>query len=273
MNHYGKMLLPAIEKVYHNLTSVEKNIADFFLTNKERTELSSKSIAKRLYVSEASLSRFAKKCGFKGFREFLFYYENAVDVTCKDMNTLLKSVLNDYQELLDQTAELVDEKQMKRVAQSLTACSKVYVYGVGSSGIAASEFKLRFMRLGVSVEAISDVHIIRMNSVLVDENTTVIGISLSGRTQEVLEALRISRERGGHTVLLTGGKGDYTQYCDEILHLAITENLEYGTIISPQFPILVLIDIFYACFIHIDLDIKSAIHSDTVSLLMDRLPE
>ncbi|MFR0957923.1 MAG: hypothetical protein ACLSFA_20120 [Roseburia inulinivorans] len=35
-------------------------------------DFSSKNISKRLYVSEAALSRFSKKCGYKGYRELIF---------------------------------------------------------------------------------------------------------------------------------------------------------------------------------------------------------
>ena len=34
--------------------------------------LSQEEVAGKLFVSEASLSRFAKKCGFRGYREFIY---------------------------------------------------------------------------------------------------------------------------------------------------------------------------------------------------------
>lgn len=41
--------------------------------------------------------------------------------------------------------------------------------------------KLRFMRIGVNIEAITDEHIMKMNSVLLDGECGVIGISISGK--------------------------------------------------------------------------------------------
>ncbi|WP_404813571.1 hypothetical protein [Clostridium bowmanii] len=35
----------------------------------------SKSISKYLYTSEATLTRFAQKCGFRGYREFVYQYQ------------------------------------------------------------------------------------------------------------------------------------------------------------------------------------------------------
>ena len=72
---YKKSLLPMIVDSYDSFTSVEKAIADYFLSNNERVDFSSKAMKERLFVSEASLSRFAKKLGFKGYREFIYRYE------------------------------------------------------------------------------------------------------------------------------------------------------------------------------------------------------
>ena len=63
MEYYVKSVVPIIESNYDNFTTVEKNIADFFIQNRERVDFSARSVAEWLFVSEASLSRFAKKCG------------------------------------------------------------------------------------------------------------------------------------------------------------------------------------------------------------------
>ena len=75
MEYYVKSVVPIIKMNYDNFTAVEKSIADFFIQNQEKVELSSKAMADRLFVSEASLSRFAQKCGYRGYREFVYQYE------------------------------------------------------------------------------------------------------------------------------------------------------------------------------------------------------
>lgn len=61
MSYYRKTIVPNIEAHYENLSAVEKNIADFFISNEEDMDFSSRHISSMLYVSEASLSRFAEK--------------------------------------------------------------------------------------------------------------------------------------------------------------------------------------------------------------------
>ena len=69
----------SIENQYDKLTHVEQSVADFFIENKQEGDFSSKNVARLLYVSEATLSRFAKKCGYKGYREFIYVYEKDLE--------------------------------------------------------------------------------------------------------------------------------------------------------------------------------------------------
>lgn len=270
LNNYEKTVIPRIEAYYDQFTTVEKTIANFFIHNDKKMDFSSKNISAYLYVSEASLSRFAKKCGFKGYREFLFHYEEAFYEKKKVVNTLTQSVLDTYQELLNKSFALVNEKQMDHISEMLSSCKHIYIYGKGSSGLAAREMKLRFMRLGLYVEAIDDTHIMKMNASLVDATALIIAISISGRTKEILFSLQLAHEKGAKCVLISSHYGlEIKPYCDEILLVAGTKNLDHGDIISPQFPILVMVDIFYAYFLNTDFYAKSELLQTTLSVLQE----
>ena len=56
----------------------------------------------------------------------------------------------------EQTQDLIDEVQLERIAQLIEDAERVYFFGTGSSGLVAREMKLRFMRLGVVCEALTD---------------------------------------------------------------------------------------------------------------------
>lgn len=268
MNEYEKSIIPVIEAVYDSFTPLERNIANFFIHNTKKLDFSSRNISGLLYVSEASLSRFSKKCGFRGYREFLFHYKQNFVEGKTVANDSTKQVLDTYQELLNKSYALVDEAQMERVSAHLSSHKRVYVYGKGSSGLVAQEMKLRFMRIGVNMEAVVDSHIMKMNSVLLDEECVVIGISISGRTEEVISSLKAAKARGAATILMTSHKEkSFTSYCDEILLIAVKEHLEKGKDISPQYPILIMIDIFFAYFLKSDKFQKEALHEFTLSSL------
>jgi hypothetical protein len=53
----------------------------------------------------------------------------------------------------------------------------------------------------------------------------------------------------------------------------MSKNLDGGTMISPQFPILVMIDIFYTYYIENDTFFKAEKHKETLSALQVTLNE
>ena len=109
MSYYRKTIVPNIEAHYENLSAVEKNIADFFISNEEDMDFSSRHISSMLYVSEASLSRFAKKCGYKGYREFVFKYKESFGEKGHQITGQMREVFDSYQELLNKSYNLADE--------------------------------------------------------------------------------------------------------------------------------------------------------------------
>ena len=72
----------------------------------------------------------------------------------------------------------------------------------GSSGLVAREMKLRFMRLGVVCEALTDQDGFAWTTSIMDENCLVLGFSLSGTTPSILDSLLDAKEMGAKTVLL-----------------------------------------------------------------------
>ena len=208
MNHYFKSVIPVIESNYNKFTTVEKSIADFFINNQKKADFSAKAVALKLFVSEASLSRFAQKCGYRGYREFIYQYEKNFVEKKETMagNTLM--ILNAYQELLNSSYSLVDEKQIERIGNYLNKAKKVLVCGKGSSGLAAKEMEIRFMRIGVNIEAITDSHIMKMNSVILNSDCLVFGISVSGTTEDVISSLKAAKAREAATILVTSHRFD-----------------------------------------------------------------
>lgn len=268
MEYYVKSVVPVIESNYDNFTTVEKNIADFFIQNREKVDFSAKAVAERLYVSEASLSRFAKKCGYRGYREFVYQYEETFVEKKESMTGNTRMVLNAYQELLNKTYSLVDEAQIARINRYLTQASRVFVCGKGSSGLVASEMELRFMRIGVDIDSLLDSDLMRMQTVFQDKSCLVFGISISGSKEEVLYLLREAHKRGARTVLLTAkNKAMFDDFCDEVVLIPSLKHLNHGNLISPQFPILVMLDIIYSYYIEKDKDVKEILHDNTLRAL------
>lgn len=270
MEYYIKSVVPIIERNYEKFTAVEKNIADFFLNNQAKVDFSSKAISDRLYVSEASLSRFAQKCGYRGYREFVYQYEMTLMAETDSITGNTRMILNAYQELLNKTYQLVDEEQISRIAHYLSTAKRVLACGRGSSGHAAAEMEMRFMRIGVDIDSLLDNDLIRMRTIFQTKESLVFGISISGETEDVLYLLRESHKRGAKTVLITAKYDDTLyEFCTEVVQIPSLQHLNQGHVISPQFPILLILDIIYSSYNELDRLTKESLHHNTLQALAD----
>ena len=264
-----RKIIPLIESYYHTFTPLERTIADFFMHNTEEEDLSSRHISGILYVSEASLSRFAQKCGFHGYREFIYEYKQSLTPeTEENVPNFEISEFNTYQELLNKTYSLVDEAQIARISRYLNQAERVFVCGTGSSGLAAREMELRFMRIGVDIDSLVERDMMRMQAVFQDRRSLVFGISISGSKEEVLFLLKEAYRKGAKTILFTANnRGDFEQFCTEVVLIPSLRHLNHGNVISPQFPILVMLDIIYSYYLEQDKYEKEVLHDNTLRAL------
>ena len=265
---YEKSVIPIIESKYTLFTNNEKKIADYFLQCDANMDINIQNVAEQLYVSQASISRFAKKCGFVGFREFIFAYLDSARVKKPNGNSTTQNVFNTYQDLLNKAYSLLDNDQVQRIVKMLVNSKKVIAVGKGSSGYAASEMESRFVRVGLDIDSLTDSDRIRMQSVFLKDGDTVVAFSISGKTEDIIFLLKHAHDRGKKTVFFTAADNPHLhEFCDEVVLVASLEYLENGNLISPQFPMLLVLDLIYSEYINIDPVFKSAILEDTVTTL------
>jgi len=265
-----KDIFSIIRHAYPDMTNVEKSIADCFLNDGDLGDLSLEAVSSRLFVSKASLSRFAKTCGFDGYREFVYQFRRDIEThqAHKRLSATTQGVLGDYQNLFSSTVALIDEAQIQRVVRMIQESTKLFIYGDGLSGYAASELMMRFKRLGFSVEAFTDDFMIRINSSIVQPTALVIGITVSGCTHNVLLGLRNVHKNGGRTIIITGNpdRKRFTS-ADEVLQVGTMQHLNTGMSISPQFPVLVMIDLLFNFYMQTDYQRNASTYQETLKAL------
>jgi DNA-binding MurR/RpiR family transcriptional regulator len=253
MDEYAKSIIPIIEANYEKYTETERYIADYFLKQARPERLSAELVSKELSVSVASLSRFAKKCGFGGYREFTYEFRNSYVEKSAVEQQQSRLVLETYQNLLNKIYSLLDEGQIHRIVTELKWARRVFVCGRGSSGLAAEEMATRFRWIGIDMTALRDNEDMRMQSVFLNRHDLMIGLSLSGTKSEILYMLDRGFQQGARTMLITGkNRQTYEDFCNEVLLVPSLQYLNHGNLISPQFPLLLMIDILYAAYVNDD---------------------
>lgn len=123
-----------LKNSYKNLTELEKSVADFFIKNSEQMDFSSKNISKILYVSEATLSRFAQKCNYKGYREFIYLYQRSLEEESSnvrltdDINFLIAHRKKYFSELFETIISNVDEEILINISKKIAKAKKLIIF-------------------------------------------------------------------------------------------------------------------------------------------------
>lgn len=241
-------VLTRIRIKYNELTNVEQTIADYFLNYPPVEDLSLKKVTDKLFVSKASLSRFAKELGYDGFREFTYQYRLERKALKHDemLPSASVTVFDNYQYILSESIKQIDDHAIQEAVKSIHSSKQIIIYGDGMSGFAASEFMVRFKRLGFSTEVFTTDFLMHLNSTSLSSETLVIGITLSGNTRNTIGNLNLAHEAGAKTILITANHALKEKYNFDIIICTVDlPHMNTGINISPQVPILIIIDLLF----------------------------
>lgn len=238
MKNVNKVILK-IEENYNKFTKSEIKVMKFILKNsKYILDHSIGNISSKIGVSDATLSRFAVKVGFKGFNELRFILDQEskkISIEQTNNTFILDKLLDDYKALLNQSVELIKKENIEFLINLIKTSSRIKIYGVGSSGYFAREMAFRLSKLGFDTKAIIEAHEMKIDANFCTGKDLIIGISLSGLANNVIEAIEIGKKNGTSTVALTNyldSKIALTSH--NSIKIPSKNTLEMGHFISPQ---------------------------------------
>ncbi|MFA1712468.1 MurR/RpiR family transcriptional regulator [Peribacillus frigoritolerans] len=278
MEYLAENLIYGIECSMDKFTKTEEELAHYILQRPEEvSQLTISQIAKKLHISPATITRFCQKLAFSGFNEFRHELKRFVDLrnTPKNMKNIKQvdyfaKLYQDHLGIIDNTFHITTYDNIQKAVSFLTKANKIHVYGIGSSGIAAQEFKSKFFRIGLTVEAITDPHQSMMDAALSNENSVVIGISISGTTKEVISAVKIAKKQGACTLVFTGDKNSELSQLGDLSLLVTSKNsMHMGQNISPLLPLLLLFDLLYTELVAKDYKNRISIREKTLKVLTE----
>ncbi|HIF9160024.1 TPA: MurR/RpiR family transcriptional regulator [Photobacterium damselae] len=265
----GKVL-DMIGSLQESLTPSAQRIADYVLDNAaDVTRFSIAELSSAVNVGEATIIRFCRTLGFKGFQDFKM--ELAIelstasspnekslldsDVTPSDSAELIGQKLhNTINNVLGETLNLLNFDTLAKVAKLLRSSHGVYFFGVGSSGITAEDAKNKLMRIGFNVDALTNNHFMYMKASLLHPGDLAIGISHSGNSLETTKALKLAKEAGATTVALTHNpRSSIAEYADYVLVNGNRQGKLQGDSIGTKISQLFVLDLVYALLVQEDM--------------------
>jgi DNA-binding MurR/RpiR family transcriptional regulator len=207
-------VLIRLRGVYGSLKAAVQKVGDLILAQPEMAIYASvNEVAAAAGVSEATVMRFCRTLGFRGFQDFKIalarervaplqrLHENVEEGD--DAATIVRKVFQANIAALQDTLEVLDLPVMAEAARFMLAARQVWVIGVGTSGPVVRDAGNKFLRLGLDVHCETDAHLMMMAAALLTPADVLLAVSHSGSTRDSVETAQVAREAGAKVICIT----------------------------------------------------------------------
>ncbi len=266
------MMLTELLQKNEKFSDAENEIAEFFLhCENDLTQISARAIAKELFVSPSTVTRFTQKMGFSGFSEFVRALQEektylSTHFTQIDPNYPFKKTESYYQiagkisslykEIIEDTVGLIDAFELDKCVELVRHADIIHVISSGSHVELGELFKDKIAKIGkrVIVTKFSDVAFSYAFQPM--PNEAYILISYSGETEQILKtAEQLSRNKKSFIAITSFGQNSLSKYTENILYVSTRERLKsgvgnYGIYLSAMY----LLDLLYSCIFRAQYD-------------------
>ena len=236
------------------LTQREKKIVEFIRENGDSflndtiTEFSEKA-----GVSDATMVRFCKHLGYKGYQDFKVHCARMMLPKEKQFNPemdrgddsamICSKVFNSEMSVLSRTLLELDIKVLEQIAAKLREAERIVMFGTGGSLFVAKDALHKFMKIGLMVHVFEDIDLQHMAASLLREGDVALVISHSGSNVSSLRCLEMAKEGGAFTVALTGlGKNPIARAADITVHIAAEKTIYQSESVSTRIAQLAVLD-------------------------------
>lgn len=269
---------------YDQFFEAEKKIADCIKSRKEDVvDMTVAELAAASGTSDATVSRFCRRCGFKSFqnlkmalaREVLEERQKAIqvsnDIDRADKGQSLQNILANKVAELTETVNLMDGEALEQALRLLEQADLVQVAAVGNTAPTALDCAFKLNQLGI-----------RAVSGTIWEGETARAFNLTGRdvllvisnsgTSRRLQALAEgAKENGAKIILVTNnGSSPLARLSDVTLITATREKLLTEDFWFSRIPAMLVVEILYLFLFSIKKDAAAHIRRHEAVIRPDK---
>ena len=202
-----------IRTLYDDMGRSEKRIADYILSNSQSIiEMSISELASKCGSGDATVVRFSRRLGFTGYQALKLGIAaeissvSAIDRTINKTDScyeIFQKRINDILISLKNTESVLNHTQLELAAKSIMAAKKIIIFGLGNSSAIAMDATHKFLRLGLNAQACCDNHMQAIIASHLNRDSVAIGVSHSGNSKDIIDALRLSKIGNAFTICVT----------------------------------------------------------------------
>ncbi|MDE7218745.1 MAG: MurR/RpiR family transcriptional regulator [Oscillospiraceae bacterium] len=248
-----------ISNAYYSLTAAEKKVADYVIIHQQESQyMSISELAEACGVAEATISRFAKRLGYKGYNAFKLAVAHSTagrangnplsgEVLAEDgVSDMCQKLFAANVDAMEQTLGLLRPEALASAGDLLEQADKVLCMGQGGSMIMAQEAAHLFSTAFGNYFPVSDSHMQAIAAAQLGPRDVILYFSYSGATRDMLETCLLARERNAKVILVTRfPKSPGAALASVVLQCGANENpLQMGSVAARVAMIFVLDALF-----------------------------
>ena len=206
-------LIHKIRFCYNDLGAGERKIAEYILENAQNVStMSINSLAQICGCGVATVVRFSRRLGFDGYGGLKLGLASEINsasalsneiVTGDDCFQIFRKRINDIAITLQNTETVLNAKELDIAAEKIMNAKRVVLFGLGNSAAIAQDAAHKFLRLGLNAQACCDNHMQAIVASHLDRDCVAIGISHSGTSTDIIDALQLSKIGSAYTICVT----------------------------------------------------------------------
>ena len=277
-------LLLDIQLLYNQFTKTEKKIADFVIENpNDVLFMSITELADVCDVADASVYRFCRTMGVKGYQEFKMKLslsmaaeevkeETYVSSPEDDKGDFIDEIMEGHLNALRETRKLLVSQDIDKTMCLMEAAGHVYFFGIGDSLLTAKEARNKFLRITNKVSCVDDPHMQAMTASMAGPQDLIFFISYSGSTKDNVHVAKIAKKAGAKIAVITRFvKSPLTGYADVVLLCGSNEKPLQGGSMGAKISQLFIVDLLFQEYYRRNLGISKENNKKTSKAVAEKL--
>ena len=244
-----------IKVLYDEMGRAEKKIADWILSNPGGLiPLSISELADKCKCSEATVVRFSRRLGFEGYQALKISLARESDPATAAKSIaptdscyqVFEKVCGDIFCSLERTKKNLDPAALSAAADTILSAGKIIILGLGNSASIAIDMSHKLLRAGCNSVAYTDNHMQAIAASHLKPGDLAVGVSHSGSSKDIVDAMKIAKTRGAATIALTNiGKSPIMKTADITLETSSDETQHSILALNSRIAQLAIIDALY----------------------------
>ena len=248
------LFLQVIRERFDNLTKSEKKIADYVLENYMRVvDYNIAELSEYTQTSDASIIRFCRTFGCKGYQDFKMRLAREVVPTYKQYNpnleegdtvdTICHKVFSASISALQETQQMLNGESLLLAAQRLYEAERIVIACSGNSLVVGEDLRIKMLKIGIRCSLDRDYDLQLMSVSSLTERDVVICISHTGSTKNLYELLRMAKKNHAYLILIsTQMKAPIAQLADLVISVCGKETMFHSESTSARMAEMAVID-------------------------------